>query len=389
MPVYNGAVHLAEALDSLLAQTFGDFEVILADNASTDRSAEIALDYASRDPRIRFHRNDRNLGAAANFNHVFALARSEYFKWFAHDDRLEPDYLHRCVAALDAGRPRVVLVFPQRVEITYEGRWMGPDRRVRWFEAAPPYDGVSFARSMLIPARRFPTLVFGLMPAEVLRKTRLIGPYHYADLVLLTELRMLGEFRHLSEPLFVNRLHERRSVEEEAAWYDPQRALRLRRPASRLLRERLRGVWRSTAGFGTKLWASACVVLLGHLVARTPVLVEDEFARFMATVYGIWERATAGVFVRFPNAFLPHRVWMLLAGLRRLDSRAIRLSLGPESPEVCRALSTFAAERLARRRDRIANEILLKWVDGECVYRRAAATSALGQEDAVTSTSNV
>jgi glycosyltransferase involved in cell wall biosynthesis len=100
LPVYNGEKYLSLALDSLLAQDYGDFELIIADNASTDRTAEICRQYADRDRRIRFARNDRNLGAVENFNNVFRLSSGEYFMWAAHDDLWHPSYISRCLGAL-------------------------------------------------------------------------------------------------------------------------------------------------------------------------------------------------------------------------------------------------------------------------------------------------
>ena len=101
VPVFNGESFLAETLDSLLNQTFSDFEIVISDNASTDRTEEICRAYAARDPRIRYYRSDANRGAAWNHNRVFELARGEYFKWNSADDLCAPEFLARCVAALD------------------------------------------------------------------------------------------------------------------------------------------------------------------------------------------------------------------------------------------------------------------------------------------------
>ena len=79
VPVYNGENHLAAALDSFLRQTYEDFEVVVSDNGSTDRTEQIARDYAARDPRIRYYRSDINFGAAWNFNRVVELAQGEVF----------------------------------------------------------------------------------------------------------------------------------------------------------------------------------------------------------------------------------------------------------------------------------------------------------------------
>src|SRR5688500_410636 len=75
IPVFNGERFLAETIDSILTQTFEDYEIIISDNASTDRTQEICLLYASRDQRIRYYRNESNLGGSENYNRVFRLSR--------------------------------------------------------------------------------------------------------------------------------------------------------------------------------------------------------------------------------------------------------------------------------------------------------------------------
>src|SRR3546814_4612052 len=110
MPVYNGERYVASAIESLLAQDFEDFELIISDNGSTDRTEEICREFASRDPRIRYVREEENQGASWNFNRVFELARGEYFRWACHDDACEPTHLSRCVELLDESPPSVALV---------------------------------------------------------------------------------------------------------------------------------------------------------------------------------------------------------------------------------------------------------------------------------------
>ena len=90
LPVYNGDRYLAEALDSILAQSFADFELIISDNASTDGTQDICETYARRDERIVYSRLPENLGAAPNYNRLVEMARGELFKWAAHDDRIKP-----------------------------------------------------------------------------------------------------------------------------------------------------------------------------------------------------------------------------------------------------------------------------------------------------------
>lgn len=93
MPVFNGAEYIREALDSLLGQTFSDFELIISDNASSDETETICRKYAQRDSRIRYVRQSENKGAAANFGFVLDRAKADLFMWAAYDDLWAPNYL--------------------------------------------------------------------------------------------------------------------------------------------------------------------------------------------------------------------------------------------------------------------------------------------------------
>ncbi len=101
MPVFNGASFIREALDSLLAQTFTNFELIIADNASTDDTSTICLEYANLDKRIRYVRHGNNRGALENFNFVLNEARGQYFMWAAADDYWSPDWLYELTIGMN------------------------------------------------------------------------------------------------------------------------------------------------------------------------------------------------------------------------------------------------------------------------------------------------
>lgn len=130
LPVYNGELHLREALDSLLSQRFSDFEIILSDNASTDGTETICRAYAARDARIRYVRQVENLGPTPNFNFVLSESVAPYFMWAAHDDFWEPDFLGEMVAILDA-QDDVEIAFCKFDNVTYEER-----SRTRLFDMA-------------------------------------------------------------------------------------------------------------------------------------------------------------------------------------------------------------------------------------------------------------
>src|SRR6267154_5510945 len=121
--VYNGERFLEEVLQSILSQTFTDFELIISDNASTDRTGEIAEAYAKRDDRIRYYRSEKNMGAGWNIRRVYELASGKYFKQAAVDDLLEPDFLRRCVEILESD-PDCVVAYAGTKEVDENGTFI-------------------------------------------------------------------------------------------------------------------------------------------------------------------------------------------------------------------------------------------------------------------------
>ena len=229
VPVYNGARYLPEALDSLLAQTFEDFELIVSDNGSSDHTLDICRAYERRDERVRCHLSAFNRGAAWNYNRVLALAGGTYFKWAAHDDVCAPTFLERCVDVLDAEPPSVVLAYPgSRI------RWEEGDMEWEHCEnldlrQAKPHERLAH----LVPNLDMSNAAFGLIRRDALQRTRGIGGYPSSDWVLLAELALLGEFREVPECLFVRRVHAGMSrnanttEREVAEWFTPGAATKL------------------------------------------------------------------------------------------------------------------------------------------------------------------
>jgi glycosyltransferase involved in cell wall biosynthesis len=196
LPVYEGEAYLEEAIRSVLGQGFGDLELVVVDNASADRTPEIAQDLAASDPRVRYHRNPRNLGAAPNYNRAFALSTGALFKWLAHDDRLLPGYLGAAVAALDA-RPEAVLAH-SAVEFV-DARGAPLARHDSGLAAADHPD----------PARRFAAMAlrshacvdfFGLIRRGALAGSLLHASFHGADRALLAQLALRGPLLRVPGP---------------------------------------------------------------------------------------------------------------------------------------------------------------------------------------------
>lgn len=101
MPVFNGERLISQAIRSLLYQSFGDFELIISDNSSTDRTPDICKFYAHRDSRVKYIRQPLNIGAAANFEYVLNVAQAGMFMWAAHDDKWEKSYLSQALLLFD------------------------------------------------------------------------------------------------------------------------------------------------------------------------------------------------------------------------------------------------------------------------------------------------
>jgi glycosyltransferase involved in cell wall biosynthesis len=209
LPVYNGEKLLARSIESLLAQDYRDFELIIADNQSTDGTSAICQRYAQSDPRIRYVVNKSNIGAAANHNRVVELARGEYFKWAAHDDECFPTMLSRCVETMDAAPPDVVMVYPQSVIIDEFSNVIGEYKRsIASDESAPHRRLAAVLRNVELG-----TPMYGIMRTNALRKTRLIEGFHSSDFVLFAELAMLGKIKEVPEMLFKKRFHPGRSMQ--------------------------------------------------------------------------------------------------------------------------------------------------------------------------------
>ena len=237
MPIYNGAAFLRETLDSLLQQTFGDFELIISDNASTDETSDICRSYAKSDPRIRYERLIENAGAIANFNRLPTLATGEYYKWVAADDLCMPTFLESTL---------------QRIESNTETAWVHSD-----FGKIDQYgnvltandeasEGLAHSSQAMLPRKyhdsprqhkRFQGVllgttwcadIYGLIRKSVLEQSHPMPTCYGAEKVLLGELALRGKYDQVPETLFYQRVHAKTSGsmttrEEQEAYMAPQK----------------------------------------------------------------------------------------------------------------------------------------------------------------------
>jgi glycosyltransferase involved in cell wall biosynthesis len=219
--VYNGERFIDEALQSILNQTFTDFELIISDNASTDRTAEIVEAYAHRDGRIRYYRSEKNMGAGWNARRVYELATGKYFKWAAVDDLIEPDLLRRCVEILESD-PGCVLAYASTKEIDLNGTFI---RDYVTPMKADANDPVTRFREMLL-IDHYCYQIYGVMRMSALHQLPPQGIYVNGDRVLLARMSLLGRFYEVPEHYFISRHHSGQSTKTLP--------LRVRQPRFRL-----------------------------------------------------------------------------------------------------------------------------------------------------------
>ena len=246
LPVYNGERYVADALTSILRQTYRDLEVVVCDNASTDATGDICRGFAARDARVRYHRNEFNLGASPNWNKAFELARGEYFKWAAHDDVLCPKFIEQAVAALDDD-PGAVLCQSLIVYIDQAGGPLG------LYDSGLDEAGASRSSTRfgaLALRSHTCTELYGLIRRSALVGSLMHGSYHGGDRALLAQLALRGRFIQLREPLLRIRDHHRRYTRavvrpgDRSSWHDAGQTGRLSVPTMRLYRDYLHSIAR-------------------------------------------------------------------------------------------------------------------------------------------------
>jgi glycosyltransferase involved in cell wall biosynthesis len=227
MPVYNREKYVAASIEAHLNQTYGDFELILTDNCSTDRSEEICREYAAKDSRIQYYRNPRNLGAAGNYRRCFELSTGEFFRWTPSDDLVSLNLLERAVDILDHD-PSVFVAYPRTKLIDAEGNVTGDfDEHLHLMDEQPSKRWIGVQQNI-----RLGNLHYGLNRADQFRKTGLMRNYNGGDFPLIAEMSLYGKFFEIPDAFFYRRMHEEASSAmknsaDVMAFYDPQKRSKL------------------------------------------------------------------------------------------------------------------------------------------------------------------
>ncbi len=198
LPVYNGEAHLENAVKSLLAQDYQDFEIIISDNGSRDKTPEICRRLAESDYRIRYVREEKNRGSAWNFNRVFDLADGKYFMWSAHDDWRGRNYISRCLAAFGYSNGIVSVGTYTEGFNAVSGERLILDRGINTVGQSPERRFAMYL-SYLQNGSCLNGIFYGLHKRDILKKVLPLKQILTCDHLFLAHLSLLGEFFIINE----------------------------------------------------------------------------------------------------------------------------------------------------------------------------------------------
>lgn len=257
IPVYNGARFIRRALESVVAQDYPNLEIVICDNASTDGTIGICREFAARDPRIRLHVNETNVGILKNFELAIERSRGEYFMWAAYDDQWLPEFVSAMVAKLEA-EPRAVVAMSAVERICESGR---PYDVVRHGTRGDPSRFGHVGLALRLAAGALYHLYFyGLYRREFLARAFAGFPRLRAgDRIFMMQVALAGRFAYDDRILHVRCVTDANIAEKYAGddlgrfWRDPF------------------GVWRMLAQAGFYLLSSR--VIPAHRKLAIPLLI--------------------------------------------------------------------------------------------------------------------
>ena len=199
VPVYNGARFLRRTLESLVAQTYTDLEIVICDNASTDDTARIAREFARSDDRVRYHRNETNIGAIPNFLRALELSSGKYFTWTAADDVRPVDAIERCVQALEAEPKAVMAHGPIELELPAEQSAGRVENHADLSGGRPSLRVRAFTRDIEHVA-----LMFGVHRRAVLQTVE-YGNHMAGDYFVCLQMCHRGRIAWIPQPILIYR----------------------------------------------------------------------------------------------------------------------------------------------------------------------------------------
>lgn len=275
VPVRNGERYIGKLIQSILEQTFYNFEIVVCDNGSSDKTREVVQAFAERDDRIKCHFNETDIGQIENFNRVFHLSRGQYIRWIGADDWLEMTYTEKCVKLLD-NEPTLIGVTTYTVLHYDDGREKRFEYEGERLESPDP--SVRFTRLMWLLSKGllYYSPLSALFRRDALEQTQLFQVTSDTDFVLVAELSVAGRFGHIPEHL----VHRRRPADspsdrdEMYKRYYPENSHKVRHSYRRSC-QRIASMMLSNPSLG-RAHKVACILALAKFYAK---IFPREFAR--------------------------------------------------------------------------------------------------------------
>jgi hypothetical protein len=305
IPTFNYGRFLPDVIRSVLAQTFKDFELVVVDNASTDKTAELMEGFVRSDPRIRFHRNSENVGMAKNFNRALGYAAADYVKILCADDLLAPSALERSLALIQSN-PEVSLVTTGRLLVDFQLR---PVSYISFCSNQESVDGTKVIDRCL-----FGTNYVGEPSAVMFRRRQAAAGFdenypHLLDMAMWFHLLEQGRLACIPEPLTYIRQHESQITKDNSRTgqlvVDKKRIFSayadkpyVRKTALRVFLWRLRtayNFWKGVAGNRSIQRVSGLVPPVWFYLLLPAVLITDMLRHVLRRVRAIkYARQTPG-----------------------------------------------------------------------------------------------
>ena len=221
MPVYNGELFIKKAIESILDQTFTDFELIISNNSSTDSTEKICQDFIDKDNRIQIHTQKKNIGIHRNFNFLLSKAKGEYFAWAAVDDYLDNDFMEKNLKILESDKSVVssvgkiipygvdsldidstlvdTSVFPKFLK-----NFIKSGRRRKMIDAGPVSGNMNYKIRTFFKITKSLGRWYGVHRTEQLKKCIIEKPFINVEVSVFLNLLRLGDFHEESSTI----LHE-------------------------------------------------------------------------------------------------------------------------------------------------------------------------------------
>jgi glycosyltransferase involved in cell wall biosynthesis len=215
MPVYNGELFIKKAIESILDQTFTDFELIISNNSSSDSTEKICQDFIDKDNRIQIHTQKKNIGIHRNFNFLLSKAKGEYFAWAAVDDYLDNDFMEKNLKILESDKSVVssvgkiipygvdsleidstlvdTSVFPKFLK-----NFIKSGRRRKMIDAGPVSGNMNYKIRTFFKITKSLGRWYGVHRTEQLKKCIIEKPFINVEVSVFLNLLRLGDFHEES-----------------------------------------------------------------------------------------------------------------------------------------------------------------------------------------------